>query len=236
MPAIQHDHGYHLLSRLRRQVPDLAAAPLLSYYTEPMTLGVDPHPNAATARVMAGLVAQALFDQGLVDRGAGHPLPEVPPEYRAVLAPPLTPEAVDAMVALRHAKALEALRPCVDFTTGHGIAQIIGGVSENGLVGPRALLLLARAGETLDIEFLPIAERPGPLPARRRSAGRRHAPRYRDPHRDRSGPRTAAAAASRRSCAGRSEARRPELGGGPQRQHLRGRRLPSGAPLHPLTI
>jgi len=164
MPCIEHAHGYYLLSRLRAVFPQFPAAPMLTVLPAEMTLGYDPHPNAATARVMATLVAQALLDQGLVDRGAGAPLPAVPAEYGKRLAPALTNEKLAAYEGPQHDKELHLLKPEIDFTTGHNVGQVYGGVSENGFVSARTLMLLAPGSGNLQVELEPLPKRPDLYP------------------------------------------------------------------------
>ncbi|HTE05606.1 MAG TPA: hypothetical protein VK824_05370, partial [Planctomycetota bacterium] len=163
-PCIQQDYGFHLLRRLRERRPALQAVPLLSSIPPEMTLIHDPHPNAATARVYATLLAQGLLDSGLVDRGAGVPLPELSPEYAALRAGPLDTATVEAASRRGHDEARRQLQPGIDCVTGQAVGQIYGGVSGNGLVGPRALLLLAPGGAALDVELEPLAERPDLYP------------------------------------------------------------------------
>jgi len=164
MPIIRHEHGWQLLSRLWRALPDLPAAPLLSNIPSALTLGHDPHPNAQTAFALATLVAQALLDQGLVDRGAGQPLPKLARRFEALREPAFTPSGVMELSAEARAQARSLLRSSVDFTTGHGVEQVFGGVSVSGIVGTRALLLLAPAGPALDLTLAPVAERPDLYP------------------------------------------------------------------------
>ncbi len=164
MPCIEHSFGYYLLSRLRAVYPEFPAAPLFTSLPADMTLGYDPHPNARTARVTATLVAQALLNQGLVDRGAGAPLPAVPEEFEALRAPALTNELLTAYVKPQHDHDRHLLKSEVDFTTGRSVGQVYGGVSENGVVGARLLLLLAPGGSRIELELAPIEKRPDLYP------------------------------------------------------------------------
>jgi hypothetical protein len=164
LPIIQHDHAYHLLARVWSRLPGLPVSPLLTKIPAELSLGHDPHPNAATARVLATLVARGLFAHGLLDRGAGLPLPGVPAECASLLAPPYLAAEVAVRSADRRDRARAQLQPTVDFTSGAALEQILGGVSVNGLVGPRVLLLLAPGGPALELELAPLDGRPDLYP------------------------------------------------------------------------
>jgi hypothetical protein len=161
----EEPHTWHLLRRLLAAAPDLQVIPLLRNVLPEFTLGYDPHPSARTIDVLAGWVAQDLLRLGLLDPGAGRPLPETPPEYAALRAQARGREEVEALSRAARDEALRILQPVIDFRDGRGLRQILGGVSPQATSGPRLLALLARRA-TLVVELAPLADRPDLYPLR----------------------------------------------------------------------
>ncbi|HZM00970.1 MAG TPA: hypothetical protein VFD43_12040, partial [Planctomycetota bacterium] len=160
----ESDHDWHLLSRLQAVAPELAVVPLLRYAPPEFRLPDNYHPHAETARVLALWIAEELLARGWVDRGAGRPLPPTPEAYSDLRARPVSPADVARRSQEAHERDRAALLPAIDLRTGYGFRQVLGGLDESGIVGSRMLVLLAPAGEALELQLAPIEERPDLYP------------------------------------------------------------------------
>jgi hypothetical protein len=156
-------------------------APMVPFLIRPLvadSLGSDPHPSAETVRCLALVVARALFEHGVLERGQGLALADLPAELEARLAPPLTPELCAELAAASRAEVLESLGPAVDWSRGHGVLQVFGNVSPLGVVGARLLALLRGGGKAIRIALEALPDRPDlyPLAVEVEIGGRRMEP------------------------------------------------------------
>jgi hypothetical protein len=158
------EHDWHLLARLQAAEPSLCVLPLLQYYPDEFKLPDSYHPHAETTRVVALWLAEELLERGWLDRGEGRPLPPVPETYARVRGAPLSPEEIARRSEQAHKRDRAALLPAVDLRDGYGLRQVYGGLDESGLVGGRLLVLLAPAGDTLELTLAPVEDRPDLYP------------------------------------------------------------------------
>ncbi len=126
--------------------PDL---PGIAHMTKELGLPGDPHPNPTCARGLAILIAEGLLSHGLVDRGEGIPLPELPALVRDARAEPRDVTTIHAEAARCKAEAMRILQPTIDLGTGRGFQQVIGGMNPDGTARCRFLALLRGAGKRL---------------------------------------------------------------------------------------
>src|SRR5262249_44917183 len=117
--------AWNLVSRLQKAAPDLPVMYVDRTLPEKFQLPTDPHPNAQTQHVRAIWVAQELLARGLVDAGAGRPLPEVPPDYAELRRPAYDAATVERFAETWHDRTRKALLDEIDFRSGRGLRQII---------------------------------------------------------------------------------------------------------------
>lgn len=133
--------------------------PFLGRITRSDTLGDDPHPSARTVQELARVVARALFEGGLLERGAGQPLPPPSPDIVARLAPVPTPASAAVEAEAVRRAALEAFSPAIVWGTGQGLLQVFGNVSPRGVVGTRLVAAVRAGAPALRIQLEPVPER-----------------------------------------------------------------------------
>jgi hypothetical protein len=158
------EYVWHLDLRLRAARPALELLFIERFVPESFKLPADQHPNAATVRQRALVVARRLLELGFVDAGAGEPLPEPSREFSEVLSQPGDQDKIAARDERSRADALAKLRPVIDLSTGEGFRQVFGGLNLDGSVRMHLLALLAAGGDTLRVRLLPLADRPDAYP------------------------------------------------------------------------
>lgn len=143
------DFGRLVRARLVERGGDVAelaagAIPLLQSTVARFTLGYDPHPNAATLAVWAGWIGRDLAARGWVDARDDASWPEVPDDYarhRRVVAPD---EALVAGAAAHRSSTAAAFATEIDFATGRGVRQVLGGINANGYARTGLRVAVAR--------------------------------------------------------------------------------------------
>ena len=150
---------WHLQRRLLAAGTAAPVLPIFSAIESDMKLPDDPHPNAQTVEAMAAWIADDLLERGWVPKRPDAALPGVPERFDHVHAPPRSDEEIVALADAASEESRKALRSVADFTTGEGLAQVYGNLNDDGTVGTRLMLVLARTGTTLDLELAPVPER-----------------------------------------------------------------------------
>jgi hypothetical protein len=150
---------WHLQRRLLAAGTAAPVLPIFSAIESDMKLPDDPHPNAQTVEAMAAWIADDLLERGWVPKRPDAALPGAPERFDHVHAPPRSDEEIVALADAASEESREALRSVADFTTGEGLAQVYGNLNDDGTVGTRLMLVLARTGTTLDLELAPVPER-----------------------------------------------------------------------------
>jgi len=166
---VQYDRPDPIPILLERLFAAGCRAPVVPFLGEVLrsdTLGSDPHPNALTVHDLALVVARALFEQGLLERGAGVPLPPLSAGIESRLAPAPTAASVAAEAERVRSTARERYSPTIEWATGRGVLQVLGNVSPRGLVGTRLLASVRSGAPVLRIRIEPLAERPDLYPMR----------------------------------------------------------------------
>jgi hypothetical protein len=140
--------------------------PLFTGVPAEFTLLTDPHPNAGAVDAMARWIAQDLLARGWVSAGAGRGVPDPEERYGKVRSARPTPQLVDDVCAMLDGQVRAALRDVLDWRTADGLAQVYGGVNEDGSAGARLTVLVNRpAGAgTLELELAPVDGRPDLYP------------------------------------------------------------------------
>ncbi len=160
----QSQYTWHLDTRLQRLAPELPFLYLERFLPPEFTLGVDPHANAATCNARANWIAADLLARGWVDRGADLPLPEVPEPHTRLLSPQHTPEEVRGYSAESRDRMRETVLDEIDFITGKGLRQVIGGLNIDRTLRMHGLFLLKANGPNVLMELGPLPGRPDLYP------------------------------------------------------------------------
>ncbi len=155
----EDDYNWHLSARLDLLAPDIPSLAFVDRLPEGGTLGYDPHPSPATLEVFGTWLAQDLLQRGWIAAGADIALPDVPGTYAERRRP--WPDAAARAELGRRARAfqLKVLQSEIDVRTGRGVRQVYGGLNRDLSARTRVLLLLRRAGDRLELELAPLAER-----------------------------------------------------------------------------
>lgn len=144
-----------------------SSIPLMRSMLSRFTLGYDPHPNAETLGVWATWIGRELAARGWVDAVPAAPWPDVPSDHEDNRR---APAAVDGLLAgaTEHRAAVAArFLSEIDFTSGRGIRQVLGGVNANGLARTGLRVALGEPdgpGATLLVIAAPIESRPDLYP------------------------------------------------------------------------
>jgi hypothetical protein len=138
--------------------------PLLDRLTAADTLGVDPHPKAATTTLFAQWIARDLLEQlhWFPDDRAGGRAPAfapLPAEFAARRAPRRGCDEIAALAAAERDAELARLKSEIVPATGRGVRQVYGGLTPAHGVGPRLLAALPRRRGTLHLELAPLPDR-----------------------------------------------------------------------------
>ncbi len=106
--------------------------PGLARMSTELGLPGDPHPNAECARGLARMIAEGLLENGLVDKGEGRPLPEMPALVGTNRATRPDAATIRARAAAARAEGARILQSEIDLTTGRGFQQVLGGMNPDG--------------------------------------------------------------------------------------------------------
>lgn len=160
------EYARHLAVRLADRAPSLPVWFLERSLPVERTLVVNNHPNADTLRARALHLAARLLDEGLVDPGAGNPVPAPPADWVELLAGDVDVGMLQVAGERSRAQALEQLRPMIDLSTGEGFRQVLGGLNLDGSVRLHAAAVLAAEGDVLRVLLEPFPHRPDLYPLR----------------------------------------------------------------------
>ena len=157
------EYTRHLYRRFVEQGFDPPRLPLFETIPGELTLGFDPHPNAATIEAVARWVAAELLARGWV---AGDPaaIPAVADEIAAHRGRDYTPAEDYQRSASMRWESWARLQPAIDFTSYLGVSQAFGGINIDGSAGARSLFLLPRAGSELVVRLAGLPARPDLYP------------------------------------------------------------------------
>ena len=160
LPYYPHEYFRQLRARLVRSGTAVSTLPLLGDYGPDDACEDRAHPSANTVRAYAIWCAEQLFADGVIDRGADRPLPDLLEAYRGRRATLLDDEAVLAWSAEFESEARAQTRNTIRDLTGEGTRQIYGGVRADGSMGIHFLAFLARGGgESLRVVLAPLEGR-----------------------------------------------------------------------------
>jgi len=158
----------HALARRMRAAASPARAipwiPLLDRLTAADTLGVDPHPKAATTTLFAQWIARDLIEglHWFPDDRAGVRLIAFAPllaEFAARRAPRRGCDEIAALAAAERDAELAHLKSEIVPATGRGVRQVYGGFTPVHGVGLCLLAALPRKRGTLHLELAPLPDR-----------------------------------------------------------------------------
>ncbi len=158
------DHLAQLDEATAALVP--AAMGLMRATLARFTLGYDPHPNAETLSVWATWIARDLAERGWVDSQKSPPWPSVASEYTAQRRAILSIEQTRTRAELHRAEVAGDFLPEIDFQSGRGIQQVLGGCNPNGTArtGLAVALPEPALGGVLLVVAAPIENRPDLYP------------------------------------------------------------------------
>jgi hypothetical protein len=156
----QTSFAWNLVSRLQRAAPELPVMFVDRYLPDGFQLPTDPHPNAQTQAVRAIWVAQELLTRGLVDAGAGQPLPEVPPAYAELRHTDYDAASIQRFAEVGRERARKALFDEIDFGSGRGIRQVIGGLNADGTLRMHGAFVIRADGPQVQLELAALAACP----------------------------------------------------------------------------
>ncbi|MEQ1894381.1 MAG: SGNH/GDSL hydrolase family protein [Planctomycetota bacterium] len=123
------------------------------------TLGIDPHPSAATAGVMASWAAEELVRRGWIRTARPATLEELPEAVRARRAVLPDRAAALAWSEAFHARQHAALEARLDPRTLQGMLQVYGGINLDDSLEPWFAAAL-RGGRELELSLAPLAGQP----------------------------------------------------------------------------
>jgi hypothetical protein len=123
------------------------------------TLGIDPHPSAATTGVMASWLAEEFVRRGWVATARPATLAELSEDVRARRV--VLPGRAEALAWSEdfQARARAALEPRLDPETLQGMLQVYGGINLDASLEPWFAAVL-RGGRELELTLAPLADQP----------------------------------------------------------------------------
>jgi hypothetical protein len=157
------DFQRELCLELRRAGLAPVEIALLEELQKDDTLGIDPHPSAATVAAFATWIAADLLERGWLTGDGRAALPGVPERYAARRARPLDRPAGDAddedWSRARNARLERELEPRISPDTLQGIQQVYGGLGLDASIAAEFAAVLPR-GRSLRVRMAALPERP----------------------------------------------------------------------------
>lgn len=130
--------------------------PLLAEIQKDDTLGIDPHPSAATVGAFALWIAESLLELGWLPGAGRAELPAVAARYAGRRASVLEGAQAEDWSRARHERLVRALEPRISTDTLQGILQVYGGLNLDGTLEAQCAAVLPH-GKTLRVCVAPLA-------------------------------------------------------------------------------
>jgi len=157
------DFHLELGVELRRAGPAPVEIALLEELQKDDTLGIDPHPSAATVAAFATWIAADLFERGWLPGDGRAALPPVAERYAARRArPPDRPDdqaSGEEWSRARNERLERALEPRISPDTLQGIYQVYGGLNLDASIATQFAAVVPR-GRALRVRMAGLPERP----------------------------------------------------------------------------